>query len=427
MIKRRTLATVGALVAGALALSGCASGSTGDSGKTGATAAEKTELRMLVNVTPNLTEDWWNKLVAPFEKDNPGIDVTIQSPGADTVAATVPRLLASGDVPDIVQSMAPSTALAPELVDLSKYKWASDGPLADPYSIGDKYYMAGIGVQLQTLMFYNKKAFTEAGIDAPPETLEELDADLAKLKDAGWTPIQTGGDWMSSMTLTSISAPSAIAEHPKWFSKMSSGKLTFSDTYGDAVTRYADWVAKGYIPKDALGVKYADAEQNFLAGKSAIYPMGSWFAGSEAKTKSTDEIGVFRAPPAKGIDDPAMGANIASPYILMKASKHQDAAAKLVEYLTTDKDAVVKQLQVDSNFRDGYEYKMDALGQELTKIVAATSATDYTPTGQGYGEHTLPGGYSIEVNAQTQALMGGTAASDVRTAMDNWFAANLIN
>lgn len=426
MIKRRTLATVGALAVAALAISGCASASPGEPGKTDASgSAEETELRMLVNVTPNLTEDWWNDLVTPFEKANPGVRVTIQSPGADTVAATVPRLLASGDVPDVVQSMAPSIALAPELVDLSKYEWASSGPLADQYLIDDKSYMAGIGVQLQTLMFYNKKAFSEAGIDAPPATLQELDADLAKLQDAGWTPIQTGGDWMSSMTLTSISMPSVIAEHPSWFAKMSSGKLTFGDTYGDGVKRYADWVAKGYIPKDALGVKYADAEQNFLAGKSAIYPMGSWFAGSEAKADDAADIGVFRAPPLRGIDNPAMGANIASPYIIMKASAHKNAAAKLVEYLTTDKDAVVKQLKVDGNFRDGFTYKMDALGEQVSQIVAATPAKDYTPTGQGYGQRTLPGGYSTEVNAQTQALMGGAAAADVRTAMNTWFAANI--
>ncbi|WP_395244191.1 ABC transporter substrate-binding protein [Agromyces sp. MMS24-K17] len=406
-----------AVAAATLAMTACAGGGAADDDGT-------TEVSLLVNVTPNLTEEFWNDLVAPFEEANPEIDVVIQNPGAEGVAAAVPRLLAAGDAPDIVQSMPPSVELAPELVDLSGYDWAANGPLADQYSIDGEIYMAGIGFQLQSLWFYNVQAFADAGIEEPPTTIEELDADLAKLKDAGWTPIQTGGDWMTSHSLQTLGLPSIIAEHPDWYGEMSSGDLTFSDTYGDSVDRYADWVASGYFNADALGVKYADAEQNFLAGNAALYPMGSWFAGTEAKTPDAPEIGVFRGPAVEGVDHPAMGANIASPYMILQASEHQDAAAKLVEFLVTDEDAVIAQLEVDGNFRDGYEYETTPLGEQLAEIVAGTSAEDYTPTGQGYGERTLPSGYSTELNAQAQALLGGTSPADVLAAMDAWFAAN---
>lgn len=415
MINRRTVAALGAVAATTLCLAACSTPSSDDT---------PTEVRMLVNVTPNLTEEYWNELVAPFEAQHPEIDVVIQNPGAEGVAAAVPRLLAAGDAPDIVQSMPPSVELATELVDLSEYDWAATGPLADQYSIDGHVYMAGIGFQLQSLWFYNKAAFADAGISAPPTTVEELDADLKKLKDAGWTPIQTGGDWMSSYALQALGLPSIVGANPDWYAEMSSGDVTFGETYGDSVDRYAEWVAAGYLNQDALGVKYPDAEQAFLAGNAALYPMGSWFAGTEAKTPDAPEIGVFRGPAVEGVDNPAMGANIASPYMIMKASEHQDAAAQLVEYLVTDQDAVVSQLQVDGNFRDGYEYEMDDLGKELLEIVGSTPAEDYTPTGQGYGERTLPAGYSTELNAQTQALLGGTPAADVLTAMDGWFAAN---
>ncbi|WP_152176321.1 extracellular solute-binding protein, partial [Mycobacterium tuberculosis] len=112
---------------------------------------------------------------------NPNIDVVIQNPGAEGVEAAVPRLLAAGDAPDVVQSIAPTTKLAPELVDLSQYEWASSGPLADQYSIDGKNYMAGIGVQLQSLFFYNKTAFEEAGIAEVPTTVDELTEALGAL------------------------------------------------------------------------------------------------------------------------------------------------------------------------------------------------------------------------------------------------------
>ena len=419
MIKHRTLASVGTLTVAALALTGCA-GSDDDGGSGGTT-----EVSMLVNVTPNLTEEYWNELVKPFEDANPGIDVVVQNPGAEGVAAALPRLLTAGDAPDVVQSLPPTTDLAPELVDLSQYDWATSGPLADQYSIDGKYYMAGIGFQLQSLFFYNKTAFEEAGITETPTTVEELTTALGKLKDAGWTPLQTGGDWMTSHSLQALGLPSIVGQDPEWYAHMSSGEATFSDTYGDSVATYADWVAKGYVPKDALGIKYPDAEQAFLSGKSAVYPMGSWFAGTEAKAEEKAEIGVFRAPAVDGVASPAMGANIASPYSILKTSEDQDAAAKLVEFLVTDQDAVASQLEVDGNFRDGYEYEMDDLGKELLQIVADTPAESYTPTGQGYGERTLPTGYSDEINAQTQALIGGTTADKVDSAMDDWFAATI--
>lgn len=419
MIKHRTLASAGTLAVAALAVAGCAG--SGDEAGSGGT----TQVTMLVNVTPNLTEEFWNTLVEPFEDANPDLDVVIQNPGAEGVTAALPRLLTAGDAPDVVQSLPPTTDLAPELVDLSGYDWATEGPLADQYSIDGKYYMAGIGFQLQSLYFYNKTAFAEAGIAEVPTTVEELTAALGALQDAGWTPVQTGGDWMTSHSLQALGLPSVVGEDPQWFAHMTAGETTFSETYGDAVATYADWVAQGYVPKDALGIKYPDAEQAFLSGKSAIYPMGSWFAGTEAKATEKADIGVFRAPAVEGVDAPAMGANIASPYSILRSSAHQEAAARLVEFLVTDQTAVSAQLEVDGNFRDGYEYEMDALGEELLQIVADTPADSYTPTGQGYGERTLPTGYSDEINAQTQALIGGTAPDQVTAAMDDWFAAQL--
>ena len=419
MITRRTLTAIGAGAAAVTLLAGCSSAPSG-----GESQDEDVQLRMLVNVTPNLTEEWWNELVAPFEEANPGIDVVIDNPGAEGVAAAVPRLLAAGQAPDIVQSQAPTPDLAEELVDLSQYDWASNGPLADQYSIDGKYYMAGVGVQLQSLWFYNKDAFAAAGITEVPATVDELEDALGKLKDAGWTPIQTGGDWMSSGALQTLALPSIVGENPEWFADMNSGATTFSESYGDYTAMYADWIAEGYTNADALGVKYPDAEQAFLSGKAALYPMGSWFAGTEAKAENPAPIGVFRGPAIGGVADPAMGANIASPYMIMKVSEHQDAAAKLLEFLTTDEDAVLDQLQVDGNYRDGYEYEMTALGKELLAIVSDTPASAYTPTGGGYGERKLPDGYAGEINTQTQALLGGTSAADVDAAMDAWFEAN---
>ena len=37
-------------------------------------------VRMLVNISPNLTQAYWDGLVKPFEHANPGVDVKIEAP-----------------------------------------------------------------------------------------------------------------------------------------------------------------------------------------------------------------------------------------------------------------------------------------------------------------------------------------------------------
>lgn len=418
-ISPRAVAMTASLAAMTLVLAGCSASAPSTGG-----TDEKVELRMLVNITPNLTQTWWDELIAPFEEANPNIDVAIQAPVTENVKTTVPQLLASGDVPDVIQSIYPTAELAPELLDLSAYDFVQSAPLSEQYTIDGKYYTAGVGQQLQTIVFYNKAAFAEAGITEVPTTFEEFESDLGKLQAAGWTPIQTGAEWFTNLTPQYLGVPTVLSEHPDWYADMNSGDLTWSETFGDTIDAYADWVAKGYIPAEAAGTKYADAEAQFLAGKSAMYPMGSWFAASEFKATDAPEIGVFAAPAVKGTEDAKVGSNLASPYLVMKSTEHEDAAMKLVEFLTTDEDAVLTQLKVDSNFRDGYEYETNELGAELQAILAATEQENFVPTGDGYGQLTAPAGYQAEFNTQAQAILIGGSADDAKKAMDEWWASN---
>ena len=56
---------------------GCGGGFSDDKGAAGDSTGE---VRMLVNITPNLTKSYWEGLVKPFEEANPGVDVKIEAP-----------------------------------------------------------------------------------------------------------------------------------------------------------------------------------------------------------------------------------------------------------------------------------------------------------------------------------------------------------
>ncbi|WP_327581592.1 extracellular solute-binding protein [Nonomuraea sp. NBC_00507] len=405
-----------------LVLSGCGGGGFSDGGQgqsqsPGGTAT----VRMLINISPNLTQAYWEGLVKPFEQANPGIDVKIEAPTGKGVADTLPQQLAAGNPPDVVETLMPDQKLAAQVLDLTGQPWAAQTPLADQAKLGGKIYAVGVGVQAQSLVFYNKSTFEKAKISAPPTTFEEFDAAMAKLKDAGFLPLQTGGDFLTGLQLLQLSNPSRAQLHPSWQQDVSAGKLKAGESLLPYLERYKTWIDKGYVDKNALGMKYADAETAFLSGKSAMYVMGSWFTASEAKAKKDFEVGVFPAPVNEGQAYPGpQGATLAAPYMVMKSSKQQAAALKLVQWLVTDPAAVKSQLQQDGNFRTGVQRDFTPLEQQVQEILDKAPAG--VAQGEGYGDATLPKGFNAAWNTEVQGLYVGKSPKDVAAGVDRWLA-----
>jgi multiple sugar transport system substrate-binding protein/raffinose/stachyose/melibiose transport system substrate-binding protein len=410
---RTRVAVAGGVIASLLALAGCGGGSSFDGG-----GESDGTLRMLVNVTPNLTLTFWRDLVKPFEDANPGTEVKIEAPGAAGVAGTLTTLLAAGTEPDIAEG-AKQDVILDKLSPLDE-DWATSAPMADKLAVDGKSYSVPVGVQPQSLIYYNKTAFQKAGITAAPSTLDELTADMAKLKDAGFIPLQTAGDtWVTGGQVRMLSAPQIGAAFPNWYKDVNAGKAKPSDGYGPVVSRYEGWIRKGYVPKDALGIKYADGEAAFLKGKAAMYPMGSWFVAAEAAATKDFQVGVFAIPGEK--TGAPLAATPAGNYVIFKSSKKQEQARKLVQYLTQNKDAVTTQMKGDGIYRTGFDYELSPLSGEVQGLL--NKATTLVASGEGFGPNRLPTGFDAEFHTQVQKLYIGKSASEVLATMDAWIAA----
>ncbi|MET8865201.1 extracellular solute-binding protein [Nonomuraea sp. NPDC004580] len=404
-----------------LVLTGCGGG-----GFAGDSQAQQNEdgqvtVRMLVNISPNLTQTYWEGLVKPFEQANPGIDVKIEAPTGKGVADTLPQQLAAGNAPDVVETLMADETLAQQLLDLSDQPWAKDTPLAEQAKLGGRIYTVGVGVQAQSLVFYNKAAFEKAGIKEPPTTFDEFDAAMGKLKDAGYLPLQTGGDFLTGLQVLQLSNPSRAQLHPTWQQDVKAGKIKAGESLLPYLERYRTWIDKGYVDKNALGMKYADAETNFLSGKSGMYVMGSWFTATEAKAEKDFEVGVFPAPVDKGQTYPGpQGATLAAPYMILKSTPNKDAALKLVQWLVTDPGAVKSQLAQDGNFRTGVERAFTPLEKQVQEIL--DQAPQGVPQGEGYGDATLPKGFNAAWNTEVQGLYVGKSPKEVAEGVDRWVA-----
>lgn len=143
-----------------------------------------------------------DELIAMFQEQNPGITVKhVTFPYADYQTRVVAAKMAGGG-PDVLQlfygwtdKFVQGGVLQPLPEDMFPTATieAEFFPIVSAMKRGDAYY--GLPTAVRSLaLFYNKKLFEEAGIAAPPATLDELvevGKQLAK-KDAGGNFTQVG-------------------------------------------------------------------------------------------------------------------------------------------------------------------------------------------------------------------------------------------
>ncbi|XVV16254.1 ABC transporter substrate-binding protein [Actinoplanes sp. CA-131856] len=403
----------------ALLLTACSSGGFQDSGEAG----DKTtaNLRLLVNITPVLTKQFYEDLVKPYTDAHPGVTVSIEAPTATDVSATLQQQLAAGSPPDLVSgSLGRDTV--PQLTALPEEQWVKDAPYAEQSRVGGAMWQAGSGNQVQSLVFYNKAAFAKAGITAVPKSLDDLTAAFVKLKGAGYVPTQTSGEWVTGAQAQMLGNVNVLNTAPDWFAQRNENKTTFAGSpWRQVLETYQGWVKQGLTPKDAMGLKYQDAIDQFLAGKSATFVMGGWFVPTADEAKKAFEVGVFGVPTLDGSPAPVAG-NPSIPWSVTKSSKNQAAALDLLKFLVTDKDAVTKELKAEGNFRKGFDYEASALNKEVAAIVSGAPSTVVASNGQG--DNSAPTGYNDEFNKLVQGLYLDQKPDAVLKSIDSWYTSN---
>ncbi|MBI0293447.1 extracellular solute-binding protein [Streptomyces sp. PRKS01-29] len=297
-----------ALRPGALALlliAACAPVGSGGYGSNASAGGAK-EVSFLVFETPNLTPDYWDTAIKRVTDAHPDIKVKkIVAPSAGERTAYAKQLLASGQLPDVMQAVAPSGfaesghLYAWSEKELAAYQYPGSNPL------GGKIYQLPYNTQPTPLVYYNKKLFARAGITDPPRTYAELLATAAKLKAKDINPFVVGGGGKDAFAAAypwiALVGADVYRERPDFLVRRRAGEARFSDPlFVRATQKLADLVKKGYIDKAGLSRDYPSTEKAFLDGKGAMYPMGSWFAASVDAKELPFGIGVFAWPTDDG-------------------------------------------------------------------------------------------------------------------------------
>jgi multiple sugar transport system substrate-binding protein len=324
-------------LAAALTLAACGSGSSGSGSAGGDTGNPDKATLTFVNAQDPGTFD---KVVAAFEKANPGITIKQQVVPFDDLNSTVQSRLQAKDpaidLYDVDEPRLASFASRGYLVDLSDLGSKADG-LIDPTALkattyDGKQYAMPRWTSTQ-LLYYNRDLLTKAGIK-PPGTTSQDRMTWEQVAADGKKAQQAGAKW--GFTFDQVDRYYQLQPLPESLGGgpgLKGPGLLQPDVTNAAWVKAMQWYSS--IFQDGISPRGIPAEQTgplFGQGGTAFFAGGPWNA------PAFDEAGVHYgvAPypmfaggkPATSTGSWATGI---SPF-----SKNQAAAKKFIAYMTTD-------------------------------------------------------------------------------------------
>ena len=182
-------------------------------------------------------------------------------------------------------------------------------------------------------IWYNGDMLKKAGVAKIPETMDELWAAMDKMKAAGMYPSsQMSGDtnaWTSMIWFS-------------WFAVSNGGPDVWDKPFTDKAfvdaARTIKRIFESYTTTDAIGAGAGVSGGHFLAGRTAIFSNGPWYAG-RADLKATSFFPSITIAPVpstgsyKNVIISRLQANIAAGATTDKA--RHDAIIKFLKFLTS--------------------------------------------------------------------------------------------
>ena len=341
---RRTAMIAATVLAAAAALTACSSSSsTSSSTSPGASAAPVT-LTLWHNYGTEQNATATVNLVKAYEALHKNVTIKVVSQPAANYFAQLQAAAVSKTGPDIA-------VMWTGLFTLQNKSYLSDlKPLIPAASLskvqGLQWGSAGLNAANATYVmplekqfyigFYNKKDFAKAGVTSMPQNWNQLYAACTKLKAAGFTPMVygNGGQGLGAEFYPWYDASYQMIgmySVSQWLG-LYSGSIPWNSAANIAsYQKWADLKTKGCTNADVL--TKTDNLTDFTSGKAAMMIDGTWDT-----QKFTDALGTNVASFIPPFTDTKMKGVVEYPgdgFSVMSYSKHQQAAADFLTFLTT--------------------------------------------------------------------------------------------
>ena len=289
-------------------------------------------------------------LVAAFEQLHPNITIKVVSQPADNYFALLQAASISHTGPDLAVQWTGLFDLKYQkfLLNLKPYFSAAEIAKINGAQYMAKDFDTSKGLLVMPLEnqfyigFYNKALFRKAGISGPPASWSQLQADCAKLKAKGITPMIYGADTQALgaqfYPFYDFSYQMIGVFSPTQWRGLYTGKTSW--TSPQIVAQMNKWVA---LPKSGCTNKDVLTKTNilgaFIKGQAAMIVDGNWDAATLQQG-----LGKNLAPFVPPYADGAQHGVVQYPgdgFSVMSYSKHRDEAVQFLKFMMTAQAAKI--------------------------------------------------------------------------------------
>jgi multiple sugar transport system substrate-binding protein len=249
-------------------------------------------------------------------------------------------MVQGGQIPDVVEM--PDRWLSlyannDQLVDLGPYmeSWPDAGDLNDralQYGsyVDDTMYMVPYGFYLRA-MFWNKKLFAEAGLDAPPETMEDFMAAseaISALDGKSGYCLRGGPGGANGYVMMMAN----MMGNDDYFDDEGNSNLNSLEAI-EGLQFLVDMYQNGYVPRDSVNWGFNEIVAGFYSGTCAMLDQDPDALIAIAERMDAEDFAVAPMPlgPA-GKSFPTIGY---AGWAMFDASEHKDEAAALIGHLSS--------------------------------------------------------------------------------------------
>jgi multiple sugar transport system substrate-binding protein len=280
------------------------------------------------------------QLLPAFEQAHPGIHVRVQQIPLKAAHEKLLTAYAGDSLPDLTQignTWIAEFAALHALVPLQPRVAQSKVVRADDYfasawatSVIDGT-LYGIPWYVDTrLLFYRADLLREAGFDAPPRDWAawqaQMDAIRATSHGTRWGALLPTNEYDQLLAL-------ALQQHVPLLRDGGRYGNFESAAFKRTLAFYVGLFRRGDVPP-FTNVQVSNPWQAFGRGEFVFYLSGPWNIGEFRKRLPASQQGEWSTAQLPGPDGPGDSVAYGSSLVILRHSRHQDAAWKLIEYLS---------------------------------------------------------------------------------------------
>ncbi len=375
----------------------------------------------------------WTAAMKAFEESHPGVKIAYEQKGFEQIRQTAQMILNSDSAPDVMESpkgnatagLLSTQGLLTDISDeVTKRGWdkilppsvATVARYDEKGTMGSGKWYGVTDYGEYVMVYYNKDMFTQYNVTVPT-TLAEFEAVMDTFVKAGVTPIGVGAaEYPAQQIFYELALSKSDRNFINAF-QLYQGDVDFHGpefTFG--AEQMANWVTKGYISKDATGMKAEDMGVAWENGKFPILISGSWWYGRFMSEIKNFEWDTFLFP--GNTLHPGSGGNL---WVVPIGSQNKDLAYDFIDITLQQENQTILGnaggVPVNADLTKITDPKIKVLNENFATIVKNDGLAFYP-------DWPVPGYYDVLVQNVQQLIDGSETPSAFLDAIGTNYADN---